>query len=257
MASLEVAGAAEGGENAEESVESWKSEISPSLSAVQSSIPSTVRLVAVSKTKPAEALLAAYEAGQSYFGENYVQELCEKSQHPLLRNLDDLHYHFIGRLQSNKASVLVKTVRQLECVETVETIKLASKLNRAVSEAITEGKRDSVLKIMIQVNSSGEPQKGGVESHEDAAALAKFISTECPNLRLTGMMTIGRADYTAGPENFKYLAESRSAVAVSLGIEESAMELSMGMSNDYLTAIEHGSTNIRVGSTIFGRRSYS
>ena len=108
---------------------------------------------------------------------------------------------------------------------------------------------------MAQVNSSGEPQKGGVETHADAAALAQHITSACPHLKLVGVMTIGRADYTAGPENFKCLVESRRHVAEAAGVVPEALELSMGMSGDYMVAVEYGSTNVRIGSTIFGARS--
>ena len=222
--------------------------------------------------KPVEALLAAYEAGQRIFGENYVQELVDKAANPCLSGLEGLEYHFIGKLQSNKVGLLVKNVRQLSMIETIDTTKLAKKVDTSVEAAISEGSRPpGPLRVMIQVNSSGEPQKGGVESHDDAVALAKFIVSECKHLELTGLMTIGRADYTAGPENFTYLAECRAVVTnalAQLGSGEDAaaaasgeeppapaLELSMGMSGDYPAAIEHGSTNVRVGSTIFGARA--
>lgn len=123
---------------------------------------------------------------------------------------------------------------------------------------MAEGLRPSeTLKVMIQVNSSGEPQKGGVESVEEAVLLAEHIVLKCPCLVFIGLMTIGNADYTAGPSNFTFLAGCRQAVATALSLEEASLELSMGMSGDYQTAITHGSTNVRVGSTIFGGRTYS
>jgi len=106
----------------------------------------------------------------------------------------------------------------------------------------------------MQVNSSGEPQKGGVDSHADAVALAQHLAAACRHLKLVGLMTIGNADYTAGPDNFAYLVESRRLVAEAVGVAPETLELSMGMSGDYKAAIEHGSTNVRIGSTIFGAR---
>ena len=177
---------------------------------------------------------------------------------PSLAALEDLQYHFIGRLQSNKAALLVKSVPQLVCIETVDSLKLATKLNSALGAARGEGVGAAApLGVMIQVNSSGEPQKGGVESVDDCVALAVAVSQECEHLELRGLMTIGNADYTAGPDNFRYLSECRDAVASALSRDVHELELSMGMSGDYLTAIEHGSTNVRVGSTIFGARNYN
>jgi pyridoxal phosphate enzyme (YggS family) len=216
-----------------------------------------VCLVAVSKTKPASALHAAYLAGQRDFGENYIQELVEKAGHPTLSSLKDLNYHFVGKIQSNKVNMLIKKVPQLGVVETIDSAKLATKINGAVKAAVAEGLRPpGSLKVMIQVNSSGEPQKGGVESSSEAVALAQEIVGSCSHLALTGVMTIGNADYTAGPDNFAFLATCRKEVAQALGIEENALELSMGMSGDFEAAIAHGSTNVRVGSTIFGSRVY-
>ena len=228
------------------------------LDAVRANLPGDgeVRLVAVSKTKPAEALVVAYNAGQRVFGENYVQELCDKAVNPTLSVLEGLRYHFIGKLQSNKVNALVKGVPQLAVIETVESTKLANKLNVAVEAAVKDGIRTpGPLQVMIQVNSSGEPQKGGVENSEECIALAKMIAEECQHLSLIGVMTIGNADYTAGPDNFKCLSDCRRAVAVELSVDEATLELSMGMSGDYLTAMKHGSTNVRVGSTIFGARN--
>jgi len=240
------------------SVQEWLETIAPALDGVRSQIPAEgVRLVAVSKTKPPAALLAAYQAGHRVFGENYVQELCEKAADLTLAELD-LEYHFIGTLQSNKAAMLVKSVPQLAVIETVGSSKLATKLNNAVEAAVKEGTRAAApLKVMIQVNSSGEPQKGGVENAGEAVALAQSITADCPHLLLIGLMTIGNADYTAGPDNFSFLSACRHDVATALSIEESALELSMGMSGDYKMAIEYGSTNVRVGSTIFGKRNYT
>jgi PLP dependent protein len=205
-----------------------------------------------------EALLAAYQAGQRIFGENYVQEIVEKSQAKAIQELDDLEFHFIGKLQSNKVALLIKNVKQLSMIETIDTTKLANKVNNTFQSAIEEGIRSNgdTLKVMIQVNSSGEPQKGGVENKEEAIELASFIVNQCSHLKLVGLMTIGRADYTAGPENFDFLKSCRDAVSEALGVETSSLQLSMGMSNDYVLAIEHGSTSVRVGSSIFGKRVY-
>lgn len=212
----------------------------------------SVRLVAVSKTKPLELLQAAYENGQRYFGENYAQELMAKSK----EMPDDVSWHFIGPLQSNKAAPLVKTVGldKLACIETVSTLKLAAKLNRAVETLNEDTEEKKKLGIYIQVNTSGEDSKSGVSPGGEATDLAKQISEECPWLSIDGLMTIG-----APGDNscFDMLSQCREEVAESLGVEANGLDLSMGMSGDFEVAIAKGATSVRVGSTIFGARDYS
>jgi len=212
----------------------------------------SVKLVAVSKTKPLELLQAAYESGQRYFGENYAQELMAKSK----EMPDDVSWHFIGPLQSNKAAALVKTVGldKLACIETVSTLKLASKLNRAV-DTLNEGAEEKKkLGIYIQVNTSGEESKSGLSPDGEVADLVKKISEECPGLSIDGLMTIGApGDYSC----FDTLVKCRDEVAPILGRRPDELELSMGMSGDFEVAVAKGATSVRVGSTIFGQRDYS
>ncbi|KAL3820740.1 hypothetical protein ACJIZ3_006645 [Penstemon smallii] len=205
-----------------------------------------IRVVAVSKTKPVPLLRQVYDAGHRCFGENYVQELIDKA--PQLP--EDIEWHFIGNLQSNKVKPLLTGVPNLAMVETVDDEKIANHLNR-VSGNI--GRKP--LKVLIQVNTSGEESKFGVEP-SGCVELAKYVSSNCPNLEFCGLMTIGMPDYTSTPENFKTLAKCRSEVCKELGIAEEQFELSMGMSGDFELAIEMGSTNVRIGSTIFGAREY-
>lgn len=108
----------------------------------------------------------------------------------------------------------------------------------------------------MQVNTSGEESKYGVEP-ADVEPLARHVQEACAHLRLAGLMTIGQPDYSSRPENFTCLAECRGRVAEALGLEAESLELSMGMSGDFEQAIEMGSTNVRVGSTIFGVREYA
>eukprot|EP00752_Nemacystus_decipiens_P002851 g2655.t1 len=205
------------------------------------------RLVAVSKTKPLEDLQEAYAAGQRIFGENYAQELIDKSpQMP-----DDVVWHFIGHLQSNKAKALVAGVPNLAVLETLDTVKLANKLQTACVST----ERESPLGVYLQIDTSGEDSKAGVY-HSDLDAcllLARHLKDNCPALELRGLMTIGAP---GDMECFDRLSACRDAVAGGLGLEPPALELSMGMSGDFEEAIRRGSTNVRVGSTIFGARSY-
>lgn len=203
------------------------------------------QLVAVSKTKPVALLRAAYDAGQRHFGENYVQELVQKSEEMPA----DVMWHFIGPLQSNKAKALVG-VRGLHVVESVDREKTAKVLDRAV---VVVG-RGEKLNVMVQVNTSGEESKSGCEPGQAAQLCKVVVASE--NLVLTGLMTIGAPDVSDEPEAFKVLARERDEAAKALGWEPSQLRLSMGMSGDFENAIRMGSDSVRVGSTIFGAREY-
>jgi pyridoxal phosphate enzyme (YggS family) len=139
-------------------------------------------LVAVSKTKPAESIQELYNAGYRCFGENYFQELVDKAQ----TLPKDIQWHFIGHLQSSKAAKLVKEVPNLAVLETVDTVKLAGKLNNAC-----EATGRAPLSVFIQVDTSGEATKSGVDGGEELQELLRFIRDKCPLLRVTGLMTIG------------------------------------------------------------------
>ncbi|ODQ64215.1 alanine racemase [Nadsonia fulvescens var. elongata DSM 6958] len=204
---------------------------------------SRTRLVAVSKFKQASDIQTLYDQGQRHFGENYMQELTEKAN--LLPK--DICWHFIGGLQSNKCKDLA-AIENIWAVETIDSEKKAKKLDVARA-----GK--SKINVFIQVNTSGEDQKSGLNPGAETVKLAKFIELECPNLTLAGLMTIGSLKNSASNEenqDFKKLTEAKSLVESELGLSE--LELSIGMSSDYKEAIRQGSTNIRVGSYIFGAR---
>jgi pyridoxal phosphate enzyme (YggS family) len=145
--------------------------------------------------------------------------------------------------------MLVNSVKGLYMVESVDSQKLATTLDKACEAA----KRD-VLRVLVQVNTSKEESKGGCEDHE-ALAVAKHIVDTCKNLRFSGLMTIGKLGDPNPEPYFKKLAECRADVAKKLGVEEKSLLLSMGMSGDYELAIRIGSNNMRVGSTIFGELS--
>ncbi|CAN6560627.1 unnamed protein product [Malus baccata var. baccata] len=208
--------------------------------------PALVRLVAVSKTKPVSLIRQVYNFGHRCFGENYVQEILEKA--PQLP--DDIEWHFVGHLQTNKAKLLLAGVPNLALVEGVDNEKIANQLDRAVSNL---GRNP--LKVMVQVNTSGEESKSGIHP-SGCVELAKHVKFQCPNLQFSGLMTIGMPDYTSTPENFRMLSKCRMEVCKALAMAEEHCELSMGMSGDFEQAIEMGSTNVRIGSTIFGPREY-
>jgi pyridoxal phosphate enzyme (YggS family) len=208
--------------------------------------PNDIRLVAVSKTKPLELLKQAYENGQRVFGENYAQELVEKAKDI---GESDVVWHFIGGLQSNKVNMLVKNVLPYGklVVETVGSAKVADKLDSAMRDF------DGKLDIFVQVNTSEEESKSGV-SPVEAVDLCRHITSSCGRLQLKGVMTIGAS---GDVQCLETLVHCRQMVADNLGIKSTDLELSMGMSDDFEIAIFHGSTNVRVGSTIFGSRDYS
>lgn len=201
------------------------------------------RLVAVSKTKPLSAIQEAYGVGQRHFGENYVQELTEKSK--ALEAMTDIKWHFIGHLQSNKVKLVCKSTN-LFVIETIDSEKVARLVNKEwAAHRADPGK---TLNVMIQVNTSGEEQKSGVPP-SGIQALADVIRKECPALSLMGLMTIGESGN--GDHDFGELRRCRDEI-----MKDPSLELSMGMSADYELAIKYGSTNVRVGSTIFGARFY-
>lgn len=142
----------------------------------------SVRLVAVSKTKPAEAIQQLYDAGYRHFGENYLQELTEKAA--VLPK--DINWHFIGHLQSSKSNKIIKDVPNLYLLETIDSQKLAGKLNNACSNSGLPP-----LKVFLQVDTSGEDTKSGVEDGAELLELATFIKNECAHLSIAGLMTIG------------------------------------------------------------------
>jgi PLP dependent protein len=219
----------------------------------------SVRLVAASKTKPLELVLRSYEAGQRHFGENYVQELVEKSVAFDEQASGDNHikWHFIGRLQSNKCKLLSRAVN-LRCVETLHSVSTARQLDKAVANRDVARCSDP-LDVFIQVNASGEASKSGVSSRHECSQLAADIAGECAHLRVAGVMTIGtpgRGNDDAQPD-FDELVLCRRAVADTLRVDERDLALSMGMSADFEAAIDHGATHVRVGSLIFGQRNYS
>ncbi|EKO3379142.1 YggS family pyridoxal phosphate-dependent enzyme [Vibrio fluvialis] len=207
---------------------------------------SSVQLLAVSKTKPVEAILEAAQAGQRAFGENYVQEGCDKVQffaehHPEL----DLEWHFIGPLQSNKTRLIAE---HFDWMHTIDRAKIAQRLSEQRPAHLPP------LQVLIQVNTSGEASKSGI-SENDLFTLAELISG-LPNLTLRGLMSIPEnvPDYPSQLAAFRQLATLKDRLAEKYdGIDT----LSMGMSGDMEAAIEAGSTIVRIGTAIFGQRDYS
>jgi pyridoxal phosphate enzyme (YggS family) len=203
--------------------------------------PASVRLVAVSKTRPATDISEAYHAGQTVFGENYIQELVEK----LTEVGEAVEWHVIGHLQSNKVKYIAG---QVAMIHSVDRISLAQEIDRQW------GKLGKVCDVLIQVNVSGEATKSGT-TEEGALQVVR----ECallPNIRVRGLMTM--PPFFDDPDaarpffaELRRLSESISAQRIA-GVE--MRELSMGMSGDFETAIQEGATLVRIGTAIFGER---
>jgi pyridoxal phosphate enzyme (YggS family) len=199
-----------------------------------------ITLVAVSKTFPAEAVLAAYEAGLREFGENRVQEF--EAKQPKLAHLDAT-WHLIGHLQSNKAK---RAAQLFDRVDSVDSLALAQKLDLAADD------QEKRLPVLIEVHLGGETTKSGV-AEADLLALAVDISA-LPHLDLRGLLAVPpySDDHELARPYFRKLRELRDELSQRFGRPLST--LSMGMSHDFEVAIEEGATEIRLGTALFGQR---
>lgn len=207
-------------------------------------IPEGVKLLAVSKTKPISDILEAYDAGIRDFGENKVQELCDKiEQMP-----SDIKWHMIGHLQRNKVKYIVGKV---ELIHSVDSYRLAEEIN------IQAKKKNIVVPILVEVNIAHEESKFGI-SEEDAIQLVEEIA-ELENVKICGLMTI--APYVENAEDNRLYFRKIKQLSVDIrnkNIDNVSMKiLSMGMTGDYEVAIEEGATMVRVGTGIFGARNYN
>lgn len=205
--------------------------------------PATVRLVAVSKLHPAAMVAEAAAAGQQLFGENYVQELCEKAG----QLSQPVSWHMIGHLQSNKVKYLPGIVSM---IHTVDRLSLAEEINRQWQQ-----KLDSPCDILVQVNVSGEASKSGTTSTA-ALELVRRIAT-LPFVRVQGLMTMPPFfdDPQAARPYFRELRQLAEQIRACDINNVTMQELSMGMSGDFEAAISEGATLVRVGTAIFGDRS--
>ena len=205
--------------------------------------PNEIKLIAVSKNFSTDSINQAFDAGLREFGENKAQEL--NSKFDVLGN--KVIWHFIGHLQSNKVKF---AVRSAEYIHSVDSLSLAKEINKK-SEQINK-----VQKILLQVKTSEEETKSGVESEEELFSLVDSCK-ELSNVELKGLMTI--APFTDNEEeirkSFRYLCKLKD-VLNKKGFKN-IKELSMGMTSDFEIAIEEGATMLRIGSAIFGQRDYS
>jgi PLP dependent protein len=204
--------------------------------------PDSVKLLAVSKTFPREAVLGAYKYGQRHFGENRMQEFQVKV--PSLPN--DIEWHFIGHLQGNKVN---KAVELADYIHSVDSLKLIKRIDTIAKE------KERRPKILLELNVSGEKSKFGLRP--DQIEECARIAAQCKNLELVGLMTM--APYNAAESVlrrvFALLRQTRDELQQKLNIR--LPELSMGMSSDYKIAISEGATIVRIGTSIFGKRNFS
>lgn len=197
--------------------------------------PSSVKLLAVSKTHPVAKILEAYQEGQRLFGENYVQEFLKKSEQLQSQNIE---WHFIGRLQSNKVKPLIGKCR---LIHSVDRLSLAQEISRRATEA------GVVQAILLQVNIGEEASKGGA-SARDVESLANAVCA-LPGLKVEGLMAMPPLNVSAEEARRFFHETKKIAAQLNLG-----PELSMGTSHDCAEAIGEGATIVRVGTDIFGAR---
>lgn len=205
-------------------------------------LPSHIQLVAVSKTHPVEKIQQVYDFGQRVFGENKVQELVEKA--PLLPN--DIQWHLIGHLQRNKVKYIAEFV---DTVQSVDSEKLLDEINRQA------GKCNRKIKVLLQVKIAEEDTKFGLEVSETKELFLKWLQGNFPNVEITGLM--GMATFTDNEAQIRREFSFLKSLFDQLSLQHSLQTLSMGMSGDFPIAIDCGANSVRVGSAIFGERSYT
>ena len=217
------------------------------LQEIKNSIPTSVTLVAVSKTKPIEDLQTAYDAGQRIFGENKVQELREKE--PALPN--DIKWHMIGHMQSNKVKFIAPYISLIHGVESF-------KLLREINKQALKNKR--IINVLLQFHIATEASKFGFQINEVSEILNSQEFKDLKNIEISGVM--GMASFTDNKSQVRKEFANLKSIFNEIKLnffpnEKSFNTISMGMSGDFKLAIDEGSTMIRVGSSIFGSTNYA
>ena len=215
------------------------------LDKFRNQLPEDIVLVAVSKTKPQELLMEAYDSGQRIFGENKVQELVDKHE----KLPKDIQWHFIGHLQRNKVKYLAPFV---DLIHSVESLRLLKEVNK-------QGlKNNRVINVLLQFHIANEDSKFGLSLEECIQLLESEEYLVMQNVKIRGVM--GMATFTKDQEQVRSEFKTLKTIydelkSSSLSSEDGFTIISMGMSGDYEIAIEEGSNMIRIGSTIFGARN--
>lgn len=223
------------------------------ISSIEAAI-APARLMAVSKTHTIDEIMDAYEAGARLFGENHVQEIVEKfSVDGKPCRPDDMELHMIGHLQGNKVN---KVVPLVDMIESIDSLQLLRKVDRAAANCA------KVMDVLLELNASGESAKSGFASKEELLGCLA-LARDLPNVRIRGLMTIGPA--SCSPEDkdrltdlaFRQLHDLFVSIKESGSYPHASMDvLSMGMSGDYKVGVANGSTEVRIGTAIFGARDY-
>jgi pyridoxal phosphate enzyme (YggS family) len=217
--------------------------IAQNLLKIKSSLPSTVTLVAVSKTKPIPDLMEAYDAGQRIFGENKIQEMAEKWE----AMPKDIEWHMIGHVQTNKVKFMASFV---SLIHGVDSLKLLEEINKQAK------KNNRIIDCLLQMYIAEEESKFGLDEEELNEILSSATFQEMKNIRIVGLM--GMATFTDNQnqikKEFTHLKSIFDNTNELLTSNSQLLTLSMGMSGDYQLAIECGSTMVRIGSSIFGGR---
>jgi pyridoxal phosphate enzyme (YggS family) len=216
--------------------------IKENYNAIKNQLPSTVQLVAVSKTHPASAVQEVYDLGQKVFGENKVQELMEKA--PLLPQ--DIQWHLIGHLQTNKVKYIAPFI---DTIQSVDSEKVLAEINKEA------GKNNRIIKVLLQVKIAAEESKFGLDISEARDLFGKYKDGQFPNVEITGLM--GMATFTDDEQQIRNEFLILKGLFDEFNQLKALNTLSMGMSDDFPVAIECGANSVRVGSAIFGRRDYS
>ena len=219
--------------------------ISENIKQLKSEIPENVLLVAVSKTKPNELVLEAYHSGQLDFGENYVQELVDKYQ----TLPKDIHWHFIGHLQSNKVKYIAPFVYM---IHSVDSFKLLKEINKQAE------KEHRIIDCLLQIYIAQEETKFGFDEIDCMVLLQSYEFQTLKHIRICGLMGMASNtnDTSQVTKEFQLIKNLFDKVSKSSLVSPAFKYLSIGMSGDYELAIKHGSSLVRVGSLIFGERNY-
>lgn len=217
--------------------------ISQNLKKIKASLPKDVTLVAVSKTKPVSDLMLAYDAGQRVFGENKIQEMAAKWE----EMPKDIEWHMIGHVQTNKVKYMAPFV---SLIHAVDSIKLLKEINKQAK------KNDRIIDCLLQIKIANEESKFGLSEEDAMAMISSSEIKHFENIRIIGLM--GMATFTTDQDRLKQEFNYLKDIFENFRSTHSQLDvLSMGMSGDYPLAIKHGSTMIRVGSSIFGARHYA
>ncbi len=221
--------------------------IKENLEKIKATLPKSVALVAVSKTKPVSDIQEAYDAGHRTFGENYPQEMRDK--HEMLPQ--DIQWHFIGHLQTNKIKYIIPFVTLIHSIDTANLLEAVNKEAK---------KHNRVVDCLLQFHIAQEETKFGLDMDEARQLLDSEAFKQMENVRICGVM--GMATFTDDEvevrKEFKHLKDIFDALKTEYFADQPQFkEISMGMSEDYPIAVEEGATMVRVGSKIFGARNYN